>query len=50
MRKAKLELKSVIFITKEAHEKLKKLKKICKKSMAQIAVDLINEEYEKQKE
>ena len=44
-RKARLELHRYVYITDEAYESLRELKKINKMSMAQIATNLIKEEY-----
>ena len=45
-RKTKLDLNRYVYITDEAYENLRALKKINKQSMAQIATNLIKEEYE----
>ena len=47
MRTTVLDLSKKIGITDEAHKKLKSLKVKKKESMAQIVINLINNEYDK---
>lgn len=48
-RKSVLDLPKRVGISDDSYNKLKELKKIIKKSMAQIVIDLIQKEYELQK-
>jgi len=45
MRKSQLELKEKVYLTKEAKAQLRQLKKIKRKSMAKIVIDMIEEQY-----
>lgn len=46
-RQPKLKLFRAVWLTRESHKQLRDLKKLHKKSMAEIVIDLIKKEHEK---